>query len=52
MNCLRCKVGIGNPKKYEIVNCKCGATLMVIEINKAKILVDLSQDKENNHCGA
>ena len=44
MKCLNCKIEIGNPKKHQVTNCRCGTKLMLIEINKVKILVDLSKD--------
>ncbi len=46
MKCLKCQNEIGNPKKHQIVQCKCGAKLMLIEMNKIKQLVDLSKNKE------
>jgi len=52
MKCLNCEIEIGEPKKHKIVSCKCGSTLMVIEINKGKQLIDLSKDsnrKEKTH---
>ena len=44
MKCLNCQIEIGSPKKYEVTNCRCGAKLMLIEINKVKTLVDLNKD--------
>lgn len=31
--------------KYKIVNCKCKRTLMLVEINKVKQLIDVTQNK-------
>lgn len=45
MKCINCKEEIGNPKKYQVVECKCGAKLMLIEIKKTKQLTDLSENK-------
>lgn len=45
MFCPNCKKEIG-PKKYAIFNCICGKTLMLIEINKIKQIIDVTQDKE------
>lgn len=33
--------------KYKIVNCKCGRTLMLAEINKVKQLIDVTPNKED-----
>lgn len=45
MKCINCEVEIGDPKKYQIIDCKCGSKLMLIEINKVKQLIDLSKSK-------
>lgn len=46
MKCPYCKQEVGQPKKYQIIDCKCGRRLIVIEINKVKELVDVTPDKE------
>lgn len=44
MKCPKCYREIGQPKKYEITECKCGAKLMLVEINKKKELVNLKEE--------
>lgn len=44
MICPNCKREI-IIAKYKIVNCKCGRTLMLAEINKVKQLIDVTPDK-------
>ncbi len=50
MKCPYCNEEVGQPKKYEVVNCKCRRKLMLIEINKVKELVDvtLEEDRSND----
>lgn len=45
MICPNCKRKIVT-KKYAIFKCICGRTLMLIEINKVKEIVDITPDKE------
>ena len=47
MKCPKCYEEIGEPKKYEIINCQCGRKLMIIEINKTKSIEDVTPDKED-----
>lgn len=44
MKCKNCKQEIGQPKKYEVINCKCGARLMLVEIRKVKQLVEVGKE--------
>jgi Zn finger protein HypA/HybF involved in hydrogenase expression len=48
MNCPNCNRDIGELKKYEYVNCKCGKQLMCIKDGKNLILVKLGVDKGEN----
>lgn len=40
MTCPNCKIKI-ICKKHEVVICRCGAKLMLIEVNKTKQLVEV-----------
>ena len=44
MKCSNCKSEVGQPKKYNVINCKCGTKLMLIEINKVKQLVEVGNE--------
>lgn len=46
MICPECKNKIGQLKKYQIYECRCGAKLMCIEINKRKEIVNLSKGED------
>ena len=48
MNCPNCKREVVS-KKNAIFNCVCGRTLMIIEINKVKQIVDVTPDKEEKY---
>ena len=45
MICPKCKTKITESKKHKLINCECGSTLMIVEINKIKQIVDLSKKK-------
>lgn len=48
MKCPNCKRQV-TIKKYAIFKCICGRTLMLIELNKVKQIVDLTPDKEDKN---
>ncbi|MEY8415326.1 hypothetical protein AAK964_03425 [Tissierella praeacuta] len=45
MNCPKCNRSV-TTKKYELFYCLCGKILMVIEVNKTKMVVDHTPKKE------
>lgn len=45
MKCINCKVEIGQPKKHEVIDCRCGSKLMLMVINGEKQLVDLTKSE-------
>ncbi|MDR7870339.1 MAG: hypothetical protein RIN55_05735 [Tissierellaceae bacterium] len=45
MNCPNCYREV-TTKKYAIFQCICGRTLMLIEINKVKQILDVTPEKE------
>lgn len=45
MNCPNCNKKVDS-KKNAIFKCVCGKTLMLVEINKVKQIVDVTKDKE------
>lgn len=47
MKCPNCSRAIAT-KKYAIFTCACGNTLMLIEINKVKEIVDVTPEKEGD----
>lgn len=47
MKCPNCRREIGQPKKYQVIDCQCGRRLMVIEIDKVKSIEDVTPDKED-----
>lgn len=46
MKCPECKREV-TTRKYELFYCHCGKVLMVIEVNKTKMVVDHTPDKED-----
>ncbi|MBU5424974.1 hypothetical protein KQI41_01010 [Tissierella pigra] len=45
MKCPSCKRDVEKLKKYQVADCKCGAKLMCVELNKNLILIDLRKDE-------
>lgn len=45
MKCPSCRKEVGQPKKNQVIDCKCKRKLMLIEIKKKKILLDVTPDK-------
>lgn len=43
MKCPKCAKEIREPKKHKVIDCNCGAKLMLIEISKRKELVNLEE---------
>lgn len=48
MKCPKCKRELGELKKYEYVNCKCGEQVMCIKNAKKLVLVKLGVDTTRN----
>jgi len=45
MKCPKCEREV-DIRKYALFNCQCGCTLMVVEINKVKQVVDVTKEEE------
>lgn len=46
MFCPNCNIKVDS-QKYAMFKCMCGKTLMMVEINKVKQIVDVTPDKED-----